>query len=450
MSIERDRAVRRICLVAIVGALLFAPVAGAAASATPRGALSAAQKSMATLAGQASSNSVRGWATDAATALAGATAPALWIDARDAVAPPYGAQVFANSIAAAGDLEALGRFSVAQSRVVLKLVLGADRDLAERVISQASAARRPSRATARRALAAGNGDLAARHYTAAARSFAQAWEDGYRALTGLVASTLTTAPASSVSAAAEQALGSRKIGLAGPLIRRDLPPLTRRGKPELLFIGAEGCPFCAVQRWGMILALSQFGTFSNLHLMQSDTTDTPVVRTFTFLGSSYSSPYISFVSREVLSNVRRGRKYQHLQPLDGAQRALFDRFDGQAETPFIDVANRFISVSSTVQPPLLRGLSWTQIAGSLTRPASIPAQTIAGVAEVMTAELCTATGGKPQTVCSAPAVGHYQAALPMLNGRGGGCPVASTTRAGMSLERRPSPPAAQPAKCHTY
>ena len=45
--------------------------------------------------------------------------------------------------------------------------------------------------------------------------------------------------------------------------------LTLNNKPEILYIGAEYCPFCAAERWSMIIALSRFGTFSNLHFMTS-------------------------------------------------------------------------------------------------------------------------------------------------------------------------------------
>ena len=38
--------------------------------------------------------------------------------------------------------------------------------------------------------------------------------------------------------------------------------LTSGGKPEMLYIGAEYCPYCAAERWAMIVALSRFGTFS--------------------------------------------------------------------------------------------------------------------------------------------------------------------------------------------
>ena len=46
-------------------------------------------------------------------------------------------------------------------------------------------------------------------------------------------------------------------------------PLTSGGKPEVLFIGAEYCPFCGAQRWAMITALSRFGTFTGLKTIHS-------------------------------------------------------------------------------------------------------------------------------------------------------------------------------------
>ena len=46
-------------------------------------------------------------------------------------------------------------------------------------------------------------------------------------------------------------------------------PLTANGKPEVLYMGAEYCPYCAAERWAMIVALSRFGTFSGLHTIHS-------------------------------------------------------------------------------------------------------------------------------------------------------------------------------------
>ena len=36
-------------------------------------------------------------------------------------------------------------------------------------------------------------------------------------------------------------------------------PLTAQGKPEVLYIGAAFCPYCAANQWAMIVALSKFG-----------------------------------------------------------------------------------------------------------------------------------------------------------------------------------------------
>ena len=38
-------------------------------------------------------------------------------------------------------------------------------------------------------------------------------------------------------------------------------------------MGAEYCPYCAAERWSMIVALGRFGTFSGLQTMRSSSTD---------------------------------------------------------------------------------------------------------------------------------------------------------------------------------
>jgi hypothetical protein len=432
---------------AVFCALVVGPAAQAAVTPAPRNALIEAHNSVTAMAHRASSRSDRSLAAEAGRALTETTKPALWIDSRDAVAPAYGTRVFVNSVAALTDLRRLQRSSVPGLGGAITLIIGADRALAERVITQARGGKPDLILRAARALTAGARNAVAHRVVFAARSYRQAWEDAFSALTHRVAAQATSVPSSVLSAAAEDALGSRKIGLAGPIIQHAQAPLTLAGKPELLFIGAEGCPFCAVQRWGMIVALSQFGSFSNLHLMQSDTTDRPAIRTFTFFGSSYQSPYVSFEPVEALSNVRRGMRYAPLQRPSRSQRALLSRFDAHGQTPFLDVAGRFIRVDSTVQPGLLRGESWAQIASSLSRPTSIPAQAIAGEAEVLTAELCEATNGDPQSVCSAGVVAQYEAALPFLDGKGGGCPGAAAT-ARLRRRHAPSPPA-RAARCRT-
>lgn len=51
------------------------------------------------------------------------------------------------------------------------------------------------------------------------------------------------------------------------------PPLTIGGKPAIVFVSEESCPFCAAERWPLVVALSHFGTWSHLDATRSSATD---------------------------------------------------------------------------------------------------------------------------------------------------------------------------------
>jgi Domain of unknown function (DUF929) len=414
--------VRRSLTIGLVCAALLAVAASAAAAPAPRVALLQAQTDARGFAQQARTSAVKQASAASVRELARATFPELWINAREADAPTYGTRVFTASGAAVRDLQRLKRSSGA----AIKLIVAADRALATGVINEARGGNALLLAAARAQVSTGDRQAGGDRPGAAVRSYATAWQSAYEALAQLVAARATSVPAAMLADAADNALGSKLIGLAGPMFPHRPPPLTAGGKPEMFFAGSEACPFCGVERWGMIVALAQFGTFSNLQLMQSLPTERPADRTFTFLGASYQSPYIAFEPVEVWSNVRHGFGFAHLQPLSPSQNGLLKQFDPFATTPFIDVANRYVNIDSTVQPKLIAGLSWTQITRALRRPNSVAAQAIGGEAEVLTAELCLATHGAPKSVCSAPIVQQYEAALPLLNGKGGGCPAPAT------------------------
>lgn len=72
---------------------------------------------------------------------------------------------------------------------------------------------------------------------------------------------------------------------ANPITLRLLPyNFSSNGKPAVIFVGAEWCPYCAVERWSLIIALLRFGNFSNLEYMLSSSTDIyPNTPTFTFV-----------------------------------------------------------------------------------------------------------------------------------------------------------------------
>jgi hypothetical protein len=198
-------------------------------------------------------------------------------------------------------------------------------------------------------------------------------------------------------------------------------PLTSGGKPEMLYIGAEYCPYCAAERWGMIVALSRFGTFKGLATIRSAERNGagtaepfPLTATFTFVNASYTSKYLTFTSVEELTNIpdKATGGYTPLQTPTAAQQALIQKYDAanQGAIPFIDYGNKFMSVGASYNPGVLAGLSWTQIAGDLSTPSSAVAQGVLGTANYATAAICSLTGDQPATACT-PAVKALQAKI---------------------------------------
>ncbi len=183
------------------------------------------------------------------------------------------------------------------------------------------------------------------------------------------------------------------------------PPLIKNGKPEIVYVGAEYCPYCAAERWAMVVALSRFGTFSGLGVTHSDLNDVfPNTKTFTFYKSSYSSNYIVFSSVEQTDPSRKP-----LQTPTAEQNALVARYDAppyvaassKGAIPFIDFGNKFLISGASFSPQILQGKSWTQISSALADASSPIAKAVDGTANVMTAHICKLTANKPANVCSA-------------------------------------------------
>jgi Domain of unknown function (DUF929) len=186
--------------------------------------------------------------------------------------------------------------------------------------------------------------------------------------------------------------------------------LTSAGKPEFLYVGAEYCPYCAAQRWAMIVALSRFGTFSGLKTIHSSSSDIyPNTPTFTFYGSTYTSKYLSFVPVEETTNYRQGNStnqnvpYVTLQTPTSAQQALVSKYDGATGSiPFLDIGNKYVEVGnlSPYGPQDLKGMTWSQVAAALKNPSSTIAQGALGTANYLTAAICKLTGNQPASACT--------------------------------------------------
>jgi hypothetical protein len=197
-------------------------------------------------------------------------------------------------------------------------------------------------------------------------------------------------------------------GSANNLIKKvSGTPLTGpSGQPEVFYYGAEYCPFCAAERWPMIIALSRFGTFSGLNTTSSSSTDVyPNTPTFTFHGATYTSQYVDFVSVE-----RYDRNQNPLQSPTAAEQSLVNQYDS-AGIPFVDFGNRYAFSGAMYMPDVLSGMSWNSVADSLAQPSSPQAKAILGSANLITAAVCKLTADQPATVCSSSTIQSIEKTL---------------------------------------
>ncbi len=182
------------------------------------------------------------------------------------------------------------------------------------------------------------------------------------------------------------------------------PALTDGGKPVVFYMGGEFCPFCAAQRWALIVALSRFGTFSNLTAITSSEDSIP---TFTFVGSTYTSNYLKFEPVEV-----QDQNHQQLQALTPAQQQLVNQFDpadggGGNPFPFVLFGNQATMVGASFSPTILEGMTQQQVADQLSDPNNAVAKAINGTANAFTTQICKLTNNQPSAVCSSAAATAY-------------------------------------------
>jgi Domain of unknown function (DUF929) len=176
-------------------------------------------------------------------------------------------------------------------------------------------------------------------------------------------------------------------------------PLTSGGKPEVLYLGGEYCPFCATQRWAMVNALSRFGTFKGLTATHSSSTDVdPNTPTFTFYKSTYTSSYINFTPVEEYG----ATSTTTLQTPTAAQAQLGTTFDPGSAIPFMDIGGKYAQVGnlSPLAPTMLAGKTWAQIAAAMSDPTSALGKAEIGNANYMTAAICQLTKNLPATACT--------------------------------------------------
>ena len=337
----------------------------------------------------------------AAMELGSATRPSLWIDPNDAVPPEDGIRVYsASSLAMSELLRIRTDKTISQEALTTARneILEAQLDLAENAQKQVGG-------------------------PTATGSPLKKWKAAYLELGRQITKAATSVPQATVEQASSNYLAHIE---EDELFATPQPisgtPLTLEGKPELFYYGAEGCPFCGIERWSQMVALALFGKFSSVGVTVSSTYDIdPATRTLSYYKSKYSSPYVAFVPVEGFTNQPGGSLkcgeetfpfWTTLQTPTAAQQEIINQYDSVegclAGLPFMDVANKWSMLGSSGNPEKLSGMSWQQIAGALFDPNSVAGQSLDGGAEIIVAEICEVDGGQPARVCNSGVVKLYQ------------------------------------------
>jgi hypothetical protein len=228
------------------------------------------------------------------------------------------------------------------------------------------------------------------------------------------------------------------VGTGGLDSQKPVTPITGQpaltgpnGKPEFFYYGAEFCPYCAANRWSMTIALSRFGTFTQLPETLSSSTDTDAnTATFTFLGSKYTSSYIDFVPVEA-----EDRDQKPLQQPTAAQNQLLQTFKITG-FPFLDIGNKY-QAGALYDPSTLANLSQRDIAAKLSNPNDSITRNIVGGANYLTAAICAVTNNQPGNVCSDSTIQTIEQSLQsQSNSQPSGAQVFASSIATAYTERR--------------
>lgn len=194
-----------------------------------------------------------------------------------------------------------------------------------------------------------------------------------------------------------------------------LPVTGVDGKPFVFYHGGEYCPFCAAERWSLLIALSQFGTFSNVSRIVSSEDQ---IATVTLTGSHYQSLYIDLLVVEHSQN-----PFDADPPMTQQEKSLLSTYDVppyvstevQGKIPFVDIANQYLQAGASFDMQILLDRSWLDIAHSLHDSTSATAQMVLGAANYLTAAICGVTHNQPVSVCDRPSIVSILHGLSMIS-----------------------------------
>jgi Domain of unknown function (DUF929) len=168
------------------------------------------------------------------------------------------------------------------------------------------------------------------------------------------------------------------------------------GKSLIFFMGAGFCPFCASERWAIVSALGNFGSWQGLVETASADHDEKYlsIPTVNFVRAKYTSEYLEFVGRETTD-----RNFEPLQELDERDYEILDTFNPDQIIPFLLIDGQFMQVGSGYSPQLLEGMSHAKLKAEVQNPTSSVGKAIKTEADNITALICKSIAGKAN-VCN--------------------------------------------------
>ena len=161
-------------------------------------------------------------------------------------------------------------------------------------------------------------------------------------------------------------------------------------------MGAGFCPFCASERWAVVRALSNFGSWQGLVETASANHDEKYLKipTVNFANAKYTSDHIEFVGRETAD-----RNFEPLQELDERDYEILDAFNPDQIIPFLLIDGQFMQAGSGYSPQLLDGMDHAKVKAEQANPASLAGRAIRMESDNITALICKRINGNV-SVCN--------------------------------------------------
>ena len=168
------------------------------------------------------------------------------------------------------------------------------------------------------------------------------------------------------------------------------------GKPLIFFMGAGFCPYCASERWAIVRALNNFGSWQGLVETTSAGQDEKYLNipTVDFSKGTYTSEYVDFIGRETAD-----RNFEPQQELDEKDYEVIDTFNPDQIIPFFLIDGQFIQVGSGYSPQLLEGMDHIKVKSELKNPDSSLGKAIKAETDNITALICKSITGRAN-VCN--------------------------------------------------